>query len=130
MLHCRLAVGALLAGPITGTVARGAPLLAQADPPSVTFSHVAIIDTGLGRTLPDRTVVVRGDRIISIDTAPARLPSPTGRVVEARGKYLMPGLWDMHVHSTANWIERNSYLPLYVVGFPSPAIPAIFAGER
>lgn len=114
MLHLHLAVGALFAAPMTGAFTPGASFLGQADPPSVTFNHVAIIDTRTGRTLPDRTVVVRGDRIVSVDTARAQGTLPTGRVVEARGKYLMPGLWDMHVHSTANWVERNGHLPLYV----------------
>lgn len=48
--------------------------------------------------LPNRTVVVRNGRIDAIGPS-ARLPPPAGaRVIDGRGRYLMPALSDAHVH--------------------------------
>jgi imidazolonepropionase-like amidohydrolase len=62
----------------------------------LTITHVTVIDTVTGRTRPDTTIVVKGNRIVSVGRG---LPAPTsGKIVEAKGKYLIPGLWDMHTH--------------------------------
>jgi imidazolonepropionase-like amidohydrolase len=48
--------------------------------------------------LADRTVVVRGDRIAAVAPS-AELPVPAGvTAIDGTGKWLMPGLTDMHVH--------------------------------
>jgi len=65
---------------------------------SLIFTHVTVID-GTGRPeQPDMTVVINGDRISALGkTRKTRVPkgAPT---VNAAGKFLIPGLWDMHVH--------------------------------
>ncbi|HEY2375006.1 MAG TPA: amidohydrolase family protein [Gemmatimonadaceae bacterium] len=63
---------------------------------AIAITHVTVIDVTGGRPLADATVVVRGNRIASIDSEAA--PSDA-RVVDGRGKFLIPGLWDMHVHA-------------------------------
>ncbi len=74
-----------------------APPQASAAAPLV-FRDVTVIDVRDGRRLPNQMVVVIGSRIRSIEPMRrARVPVG-GRVVNARGKYLIPGLWDMHVH--------------------------------
>jgi imidazolonepropionase-like amidohydrolase len=60
----------------------------------LTITHVTVIDTVTGKTLPDTTVVVKGNRIAGVGRGLAR----SGKVVEANGRYLIPGLWDMHTH--------------------------------
>src|SRR5271165_2837378 len=63
------------------------------------LTHVTLIDTVAGRELPDRTVVISGDRISEV-TASNRTKVPSdAQVLEGKGKYLIPGLWDMHVHA-------------------------------
>jgi imidazolonepropionase-like amidohydrolase len=48
--------------------------------------------------MADMTVVISGDRITEVGSS-GRAVIPRGaRVVNATGKYLIPGLWDMHVH--------------------------------
>jgi imidazolonepropionase-like amidohydrolase len=84
------------------------PGLAAAEPepqPKVlAFTHVNVIDGSGGPCQPDRTVVVTGDRITSVGKA-GEVAIPEGaRVVEAKGQYLIPGLWDMHVH----WYDKDS----------------------
>lgn len=61
--------------------------------------NVAVVDVVGGRILPARDVVVREGRIASNDENGAA-DAPHGVVVvDGAGKYLIPGLWDMHVHS-------------------------------
>lgn len=69
---------------------------ASAQPWAIT--RVAVVDVEGGRALPDMTVVVNGDRIQSVGPANRTKPPRGARIIDARGKFLIPGLWDMHVH--------------------------------
>lgn len=84
--------------------APGAALRAQApaatspDISPVAITHVTVIDVITGRRSPDRTVLVERNRITSVAPGTTvRLPAGA-RSIDGRGKYLIPGLWDMHVH--------------------------------
>ncbi len=71
--------------------------------------HVTLIDATGAPAQPDMTVLISRGRISEIGKS-AKLPPPHGsRVVNARGKFLIPGLWDMHVH----WGDTE-YLPLFL----------------
>ena len=77
-------------------------LCCQADPGvaerAIAFTHVTLIDVTEASPRRDMTVLVRGERIAEIGQA-QELEVPDGaRVVEAAGKFMIPGLWDMHVH--------------------------------
>ncbi len=61
--------------------------------------NVAIVDVVKGRTVPGRDVVVRNGRIDSIGASLPELGHRGLVVVDGTGKFLVPGLWDMHVHS-------------------------------
>ena len=73
----------------------GAAVLLQSGSP-LAIHDVTLID-GAGAVLPRRTVVVAGDRVSSIRQATDPLPA-NARAVDGRGRFLIPGLWDMHVH--------------------------------
>lgn len=61
------------------------------------IEHVTLID-GTGRApQADMTVTVDGDRIAGV-TPSALTKAPRGRPIDGRGKYLMPGLLDVHIH--------------------------------
>ncbi len=81
------------------------------------IAHATVIDPGPGSVLANQTVVVRGDRIVQVgDAARVTIP-PNARVIDATGQYLIPGLWDMHVHSVfGDWFPggRDVILPLYI----------------
>jgi imidazolonepropionase-like amidohydrolase len=68
------------------------------DQPALALTHVTVFD-GTGRPLrKDQTVIIANKRITTVaPTASAKLPK-AARVVDAHGKFLIPGLWDMHVH--------------------------------
>jgi imidazolonepropionase-like amidohydrolase len=64
----------------------------------VAFTHVTVVDVVEGRLIRDRVVRIAGTRIVEVaPAAGARIPKGT-RVVDAKGKFLIPGLWDMHSH--------------------------------
>jgi hypothetical protein len=61
------------------------------------IDHVNVIDATGAPMLVDQVVVVRGGLIESVSPSSASLPSDA-TVVDGRGKFLIPGLWDMHAH--------------------------------
>ncbi|MGW4061886.1 amidohydrolase family protein [Amycolatopsis sp. NPDC004747] len=64
----------------------------------VVFSGVTVIDGTDGPARPDSAVVLVGDRIAWVGPS-AGVPRCGGaRVVDGRGRYLVPGLWDLHTH--------------------------------
>lgn len=76
------------------------------------FTHVTVIDTTGAPAKPDMTVMITGDRIIELGkTGEIRIPKDA-QVVDATGKFLIPGLWDMHGHLTG--MERDVVLPLCI----------------
>jgi hypothetical protein len=62
-------------------------------------SNVAIVDVVNDRIVPGRDVVVRNGRIDSIGASRLGVGQRGLAVVDGTGKFLIPGLWDMHVHS-------------------------------
>src|SRR3989304_394566 len=56
-----------------------------------------ILDVRDGSLMPDTVVVVEGDRIASVSRGGGSVPQG-GRVIDAAGKYLLPGLIDPHIH--------------------------------
>jgi imidazolonepropionase-like amidohydrolase len=64
----------------------------------IAFANVNVVAMDSERVSPGQTVIVHGERIVWIGPA-AETPLPEGAtVVEGQGRYLLPGLADMHVH--------------------------------
>ncbi len=93
--------------PLVAQSRTGAATRRSVATPSLALTHVSVVDVENGRLLPDQTVVVSGNRIAAVG-ANVRVPAGA-RVIDARGKVLMPGLWDMHSHSLDRW-EWSSLL--------------------
>ncbi len=86
-------------------------------PKSLVVTHISVVDVSTGETKPDMTVIISDGRIREIGSSTtARIPE-AAQVVEAGGKFLIPGLWDMHVH-IFNQISRRPpntwYFPLFI----------------
>lgn len=79
-----------------------APQLASQVPPvgPVALVGVTVLDTRTGERHPDATVVTDGVAIRAVGPRRATPVPPGVRVVEGRGRFVVPGLWDMHVHLT------------------------------
>src|SRR4051794_22160361 len=69
---------------------------------SLTIRNVTVIDANGVR--PHQTVVITGRRITGVATSSSRVG------IDGTGKFLIPALWDMHVHL---W-ESDPMLNLYV----------------
>lgn len=74
------------------------------------ITNVTVVDVAGGTLLADQTVLVGGTRIAAMGAARS-IPLRDGvRVVDGRGKFLIPGLWDMHVHS-GGYANGRRHLP-------------------
>jgi imidazolonepropionase-like amidohydrolase len=88
--------------------------------PSLVLTHVTVIDPRDGSTTPDRTVVIRGDRIAEVTSSAGGAAVTAGgaavdgtRTINATGKFLIPGLWDMHVHTFfGTWVPGGTEVTL------------------
>ena len=73
-------------------------LAAQSSDSTLAITSVTVIDVAAGAARPRTTVVVRGNRI-SVVGPSTTVRAPAGaRVIDGTGRFLIPGLWDMHVH--------------------------------
>ena len=78
----------------------------------VAITHVTVIDGSNPKPRLDQTVIVRGNHIASVGPA-GKATIPAGaRVLDGRGKFLVPGFWDMHVHTAI--AGGRDLLSLYV----------------
>jgi imidazolonepropionase-like amidohydrolase len=85
--------------------------------PSLAITNVNVIDATGSPVQAGMTVIIQGNRIVSIGkTAKVKVPK-NAQVVDATGQFLIPGLWDMHVHTIfGDWIPggQEVSLPLFV----------------
>jgi len=97
---------AWLAGTALIAVAQPAPVPATAPPKSasaIAIIGVTVIDVVNGTRRADLGVLIQGDRITAIGP---RLKIPRGATrVNGKGKFLIPGLWDMHSHHQGSGAE-------------------------
>jgi len=77
---------------------------------ALVFTHVTVIDATGAPAKPDMTVVVRGDRIEALGKTSKLTVPRNAQVVDATGKFLIPGLWDMHIHPH----DKKDYLALFI----------------
>jgi Amidohydrolase family len=83
-----------VAGVVAALCLSLSPAFAQSGQLAIT--HVTVIDPRDGSKQPDATVLIKGARIARVGR---HVRAPRGaRVIDASGKYVIPGLWDMHVH--------------------------------
>jgi hypothetical protein len=85
------------------------------EPADIVIEDVGVVDVVAGRLLEHRDVAIKGGRIVSLDEHEPgdRTPRAT-RLVEGRGRFLIPGLWDMHAHTLWATEALTTFLPLFV----------------
>ena len=79
-------------------------------PRPLAFTHVTVIDATGSPAQPDMTVVVTGDRITALGKFGAVPVPANAQVTEARGRFMIPGLQEMHTHA---FIRARKSFPLY-----------------
>ena len=77
-------------------------------PETIAISGVTVIDTINGRAIPNSTVTIRNGAITAV--TPGGAPPAGARRIDGRGKFLIPGLWDMHAH---HQMTGEASLPLW-----------------
>lgn len=88
----------------------------DADPPGsvLAIRDVTVVDVVEGTLLPDRTILIRDDRIAALGPAD-EVDVPEGAdTFDAEDRYAIPGLWDMHSHTWGPDATRRIVLPLDV----------------
>ena len=92
----------------------------QARPPQpisrrpLVFTQVSIIDATGAPLRPGMTIVIRDARIVSVGkTGRVRIPRGA-QIVVAQGKFLVPGLWDMHSHLGTDDFDKQGHLALFL----------------
>ncbi|MEV0033301.1 amidohydrolase family protein [Nocardia sp. NPDC050793] len=105
------AVGAMTGGALAAAMAGAEP-----NAPVTVLARATVIDGTGGPPHPDTTVVLAGDRIVAVGRFPD-LPMPVARTVDLHGKFVIPGLWDIHTHvATAERTFPPMYLAYGVTG--------------
>ena len=77
------------------------------------FAHVNVVDITGGPLGLNQTVIAEGDRIANVGPEDRVQIPKSAKVVDGQGLYLIPGLWDMHVHV---WEVQRSFPMLIANG--------------
>jgi imidazolonepropionase-like amidohydrolase len=83
--------------------------------PTIAITHVTVIDPHSRSAKRDMTVVIRGGRISAVRRSRVREVIKGATTVDGAGKFLIPGLWDMHVHLGTSDFDRQQNLRLFIV---------------
>lgn len=76
------------------------------------ITHATVIDPDAVTPRRDMTILLRGTRVERVAaSASVRVPKGTP-VIDATGKWVIPGMWDMHVHN--DFAGGRALLPLYI----------------
>jgi hypothetical protein len=109
-------------------------VLCQVQSSEIAFTHVAVVDVLKGEIEPDMTVLISGQQVREVGSSKVIHVPKQARSIDARGKYLIPGLWDMHVHSLWDSKRPSTFFPLFLangvtdvreMGGPMPAVDQV-----
>lgn len=108
----------LLSVAIASAMALASPAFAAPSIGDVIIRHAHVVDVEHARTIDDQAVVLRGNDIVAVGPdADIAKAWKAGLTVDGDHRYLIPGLWDMHVHfgGGPDLIDENkALLPLYI----------------
>ena len=83
---------------------------------TIAINNVTVVDVEKGSLRSGQTVVIQNNRVAAVDEA-VRVRLPSGaRAIDGRGKFQMPGLWDMHVQETPSPHVVELYIANGVTG--------------
>ncbi|HEV9035537.1 MAG TPA: amidohydrolase family protein, partial [Puia sp.] len=102
----------LMLGILSTTIAQ--PLHKKYD---LLITNANVVDVPTGKLLKNRLLAISGDTIRAVDDTRKAATYKADKVIDANGKYIIPGLWDMHIHLRGgdSTIEANKkLLPLFL----------------
>lgn len=79
---------------------------------TVIIKSISVIDIGSGKLIKDQDIKIIDNRITEIGISGSINNTDKTFIIDGRGKYVIPGLWDMHTHSNVHseWLHH----PLYI----------------
>jgi imidazolonepropionase-like amidohydrolase len=78
------------------------------------LTHANIVDVNTGKIESDQSVLIREGKIVSVMPSVDLKGKPNDIVVDIQGRFLIPGLWDMHVHDDTASHTEQIYFPLFI----------------
>jgi hypothetical protein len=80
------------------------------------INNVNIVDVVNNKIISNRYIAIQKNKIIDISNASISKTYTANEIIDATGKYIMPSLWDMHVHFGGDSLkaENKMLLPLYI----------------
>jgi imidazolonepropionase-like amidohydrolase len=92
---------------------------AATSPSEIAITHITVIDVKAGTIKPNMTVLIQGDRITAVRPSENKesLPAKEIQVIDGRGKFLLPGFWDMHSTRTVMTAYCICFLQTGLQGF-------------
>ncbi len=99
MLRCFIVPSYLLMYTVASTATAQQPAIPSS---SLVLDGVTVVDVEHGTLLPDQRIVIVGNRVQSMGGVRSISIPQGSRIIDARQQYVIPGLWDMHVHTRAS----------------------------
>src|SRR5712675_2433689 len=108
-------------------------------PTQTVITDVTVINPLSDSVQPHSMVVINGNRITFVSRSAAVPLAKNTHVIDGRGQFLIPGLWDMHVHSAfGDWFPggRDIILPLFIASGVTGVrdmggdVPVLFAWRK
>jgi imidazolonepropionase-like amidohydrolase len=104
--------------PVLALLAAAAAPAAARQQADLVIRHATVVDVEKARLVPGQAIATLGNHIVAVgDDADIARKWQAAETVDAGNRYLIPGLWDMHVHfggGEALIAENQALLPLYV----------------
>ena len=130
---------AILCFPVCLSLFLGFARVVPAQSSEFAITHVTVINPGDAKPQPGMTIVIRGSEIVSVGKTETLKVPASAKVIDGAGKFVIPGLWDMHTHfrDADRDLEMdlaNGVLGIRNMGGPAkdvfPLRDAIAAGQR
>ncbi len=94
------------------TAMAASPIRAQSPAGTVALTHATVIDGTGAPARPNATILIRGGHIESVYPSGTRPTPANARVEDLSGKWVIPGLFDAHVHITGGRSDMAYYRKL------------------
>jgi imidazolonepropionase-like amidohydrolase len=82
--------------------------------PPLLLIHANIVDVNTGKIESDKSILIREGKIVSVMPSIDSKGKSDDIVVNIQGRFLIPGLWDMHVHDDSTSHTKQIYFPLFI----------------
>ena len=83
---------------------------------TIFIKDINIVDVKNNKTIPHQFIAIKGERIVEIGNKELQKKYANAEVIDGTGKFIMPSLWDMHVHFGGDTLraENKMLLPLFI----------------